>query len=166
LKLLRAGLGVEPPRVSLVVEDDRHPVMHRPDDVVRRGGDEGDRFQVIAPPLPNPREGEGAILPESELVRHLGRPGEPLKEPVGRQQATAALEGRAKGPALGDRLAPRVDIREPDFRFLRPTRDEAPPRYCDGFRSCGRDGQDPIHNVRDECTRRSTPGSTIEPQVD
>src|SRR5512135_635306 len=60
-------LGVEPSGVVVWLEDDRHPVVHHPDDAVGLARDERARLDglvALLPPLVEPGEREGVLVLE------------------------------------------------------------------------------------------------------
>src|SRR3954453_1914537 len=58
-------------------ENERHAIVHRPHELVGGGGDYGERLERLAavrvtPAVPEPREGDGAMVATAEEVGLLG----------------------------------------------------------------------------------------------
>jgi hypothetical protein len=111
-------------------EDDRHPIVDRPDQRVGLGREQGrrlDRAAVPLPPLPQARDAERASAGDAEQVRvFLAADHAPFVEGIGRHQAPAQLERRAERRLLLHRLGPCVDELVADGRVVGPRGDQAP----------------------------------------
>ena len=96
-------VAVDPRVIVPRVEDDRHPVMHRPHPFVCRRGQDGagqERRAGFGPPrLPYPDERKGLVVGEAEgegLLRLTLPP--PLEKTAGRDEAAARCGGLRTAP--------------------------------------------------------------------
>ena len=139
---------VEPGGVVAAVEDDRHAVVQRAQQVVRIGGQDGEGLDdgrrgrlAVLPPGPETGEGEGEPILAADQVGllRLGIQLLPLVEAVGDDQAAAAAKAVAVGGLLGGALGAGVDHAVADGRVLGPGRDQAPAQKVQGARRSRRD---------------------------
>src|SRR6185503_4304545 len=112
-------------------ERDRHAVVDRRDQLVRRGRDDGARaharrvvtFGAVVPDLPEPGKGERLTIAPPKEPRLLRAPtldGLPLVEAVGGHDAPAPLECTLERVARRELLAACVDQAIADREVLGP----------------------------------------------
>jgi hypothetical protein len=95
------------------VEDHRHAVVKRPHQLVGVGGDDGAALDVTlfaVPAFPESRKGEGAAVPQRDVVGLLlGAGFLPPAEAVCWDEPEAAFESRAEGRFVGPGVGPGID---------------------------------------------------------
>ena len=164
--------GVEPARVVLRRDDHRHPLVHRPQQVVgrRRQDRAGVEHGAVGAPAsartgPRSRTARRPCIP---MCTGCLPPGVdlPLVEAVGRNQAAVPAKGGAERRLLGDRLGARVDHLRADRRILGPARDESP-AHLDAFaRAVGALAHDRhLLHRRDVVARRASPAARASPNA-
>ncbi len=132
LHILEAG--VEPKGVVLRAENYRHSIMDVRQQRVRSGGQNRASLNQttarVFPSIPKTGKGKQGIVLHSEVEGLLlFAASHPFEKPVGRQQATAAHEGIAKGGLTRDRFRAGIDRLESNAGVRGPGRNQAPVSY-------------------------------------
>ncbi len=125
----------QPCPTGVLIEDDRHAVVHLANQFIWGSGDDGAGMQGLlfgcgAPAFPETGEEEGLVILQVKKEGYLGRFGGgaalPLEETICQDEAAPLAESIAVGRFFVYGLAARVDHAVADLLIFCPERDQTP----------------------------------------